>query len=225
MEKAVLVIVAGYIIGSVPFGYVLVRLACGKDVRDCGSHNIGAVNVYRLAGPWLGALTLLLDAGKAVVMVVVAAALTGEPAVTAAAAFSVMVGHAYSAWFLLSERRLSGGKSVASGIGVLAALAALGALPWWSALLPVGVWSIGLVGPRLVTGRWWCVSMATLPATLCLPVAISASHRAPPYLALSLAMAALILARHVGNLARLRAGAEPRLGQRLRPKLGSPVTQ
>ncbi|MBP6965290.1 MAG: glycerol-3-phosphate acyltransferase [Armatimonadetes bacterium] len=213
MEEALLLTAAGYLIGSVPFGYLLVRLVCGKDVRRYGSHNIGAVNVSRVAGRCVGLVTLALDAGKAFAMVLVAASLTTDAAVVAAAGFAVLLGHSYSAWFLLVERRLSGGKSVASGLGVLLALAELGAIEWWSVEIPIAVWTAGLIGPRILTGRWWCVSPATLAATVSAPVAVWLGHPVPAYLAMCLAMSGLIVVRHRGNIARLATGSEPRIGE------------
>lgn len=203
-----------YLVGSIPSGYLLVRATRGLDVRDYGSHNVGATNVIRVGGVWLGLGTLLADLGKALGLVLLAAAVAPSPGIVAAAAFLALVGHAYSAWFWLRERRFSEGKSVASGLGGLIGLAVLGAWPWWVAAVPVGVWGIGLIGPRLVTGRWFWISPATMAATLSVPLTVWAAHPAAPYLALSAALAGLILVRHKNNIRRLRAGTEPRLGER-----------
>ena len=184
-------------------------------MRDYGSHNVGAINVFRVGGRWLGLLTLLCDVGKALGIVLLAAAVAASPWAVAAAAFMVMVGHAYSAWFFVRERRFSEGKSVACALGVLVGAIYIGALPWQVAAAVVGVWLTGLVGPRLLTGRWSYISLATMSATVSIPVAVWLARPPSAYLALSMAMAALILVRHTNNIKRLRAGSEPRLGERL----------
>jgi len=209
------VLLLAYLVGSIPSGYLLVRAARGLDVRRYGSHNIGAINVVRVGGPWLGLATLCADVGKAAVVVFVTRALALPAGVIAAAAFLVMAGHAYSIWFLLREGRCAEGKSVACALGVMLGLAGIDALPWHLALAPLGVWAFALVGPRLVSGRWWYISPATMLATTAMPVAVWAAHPASPYLILAVAMAALILARHKHNIARLLSGTEPRLGERL----------
>jgi len=205
-------LIVAYLLGSVPSGYLLVRAARGLDVRDHGSHNVGAINVARVAGLPLGLVTVLADAGKAAAIVAASAGL-GRPAwVVAGAAFLVMVGHAFSLWFLLQDRRVSEGKSVACALGVLVGLAGIHALPWPSALAPVGVWGAGLLAPRALTGRWYCISPATMAAAASIPFAVQAAHPAAPYGWLGVAMAALILARHRENVRRLWVGTEPRLG-------------
>ncbi len=204
-----------YLVGSIPSGYLLVRATCRLDVRDYGSHNVGAINVVRVAGLWLGLVTLLADIGKALGIVLLAAVVTPSVWTVACAAFLVMVGHAYSAWFFLQERRFSEGKSTACALGVLVGLVSLGALPWWAVVVPVGVWVTGLVGPRLLTGRWYWISPATMAATVSIPLAVWAAHPRIAYLSLSVCMAVLILLRHPNNIRRLLAGTEPRLGDRV----------
>lgn len=209
------VLVVAYLVGSIPSGYLLVRAAKGLDVRRYGSHNVGAINVVRVGGPWLGAATLCADVGKAAGALFVTKALALHSIVIAAAAFLVMVGHAYSIWFLVTERRFSEGKSVASGLGVMLGLAGIGVLPWPLALAPVGVWLCGLLVPRLITGRWWQISPATMLATATMPIAVWVAHPTSAYLILSGAIAVLILVRHKNNIKRLLSGTEPRLGERL----------
>ena len=201
--------------GSIPFGFLLVRVARGIDVRDYGSHNTGAINVFRTGGPLLGFMTLVLDAGKAVVVVLISHALVPNPWIVVSACFLVMLGHAFSIWIFLFERRFSEGKCVASGLGVLIGLASVGELPWQVALVPVGIWLIVLAGPRLITGRWSFISPATMTATVSIPLSGWIFRAAPTYLTLLVAMAALILVRHKNNILRLISGTEPRLGQRL----------
>jgi len=209
------VLVAAYLVGSVPFGYLLLRAARGLDVRAYGSHNMGAINVARVGGVWLGLATLVADVGKAMGTVFVTRRLGMSATVVAAAALLVMVGHAYSLWFLLRDGRFAEGKSVACALGVMMGLALTSVLPWQLALAPLGLWVLGLLAPRVLTGRWYWISPVTMLASACIPLAVWAAHPPRPYLLLSLAMAALILIRHKNNIRRLIAGTEPRLGERL----------
>jgi glycerol-3-phosphate acyltransferase PlsY len=222
------VLLFAYLIGSVPCGYLLVRAAKGLDVRKYGSHNMGAINVARVGGVWLGLVTLIADVGKALVMVLVAGMLAMPAAVVAAAAFLVMLGHAYSLWFLLRDGRFAEGKAVACALGVLVGLARLSVLPWRLALAPLGLWALGLIAPRALAGRWLWISPVTMLASACVPAAMWAAHPPRPYLILSVAMAALVLVRHRNNIRRLIAGTEPRIGERagsVRPPLrGYPLT-
>jgi len=211
-----------YLVGSIPFGYVLVRVVKGLDVRDHGSHNMGAINVGRVGGMWLGIATLVADAGKAMAMVLLAHRLAMPASVVAAAAFLVMAGHAYSLWFLLRDGRFAEGKGVACALGVMIGLAQVNVLPWPSALAPLSLWALGLVAPRVLFGRWYWISPVTMLASACIPAAVWAAHPPGPYLFLSVAMVALILARHRNNIRRLIAGTEPRLGERL-TELGSGI--
>jgi acyl phosphate:glycerol-3-phosphate acyltransferase len=205
---------AAYLVGSVPSGYLLLRAVKGIDVRAYGSHNVGAINVARAGGIWLGLATLAADAGKALAVVVVSWSLGLSTADVAAAALLVMVGHAYSVWFLLRDGHFAEGKSVACGLGVLVGLAVIGVLPWALALAPLGLWVLGLLAPRLLTGRWNRISPVTMLATVSIPLVVGAAHPPVSYLYLSLTMAALILVRHKNNIRRLLAGTEPRLGER-----------
>ncbi|MBM3501152.1 MAG: glycerol-3-phosphate acyltransferase [Armatimonadetes bacterium] len=213
----ILLLAAGaYLIGSTPSGYLLVRACRGVDVRAQGSHGIGAINVCRVGGLRLGVLTLLADVGKGTLVVVAAHALTADPWAICAAAFAVLLGHAFSIWLRLREGRFSEGKSVASTLGVLLGLGSLGELPWSAVVAPVGVWGIGLLLPRVLMGRWWCVSPATVAATLSIPLAVHLARPAPAYSLLAGLMAALVLVRHKENFRRLRAGTEPLIAS-LRP--------
>jgi len=205
---------AAYLVGSIPSGYLLVSALRKLDVRDYGSHNVGAINVFRVGGAGLGFLTLLADTGKALLVVLTVAAVVPSAWTVASAAFLVMLGHAYSTWFLLTERRFSEGKSVACCLGCLIGLAWVGAFPWYVPAAPVGVWAGGLLGPRVLTHRWYCISPATMAAAASVPLAVWAARPATPYVTLAVAMAALVLVRHKNNIKRLLAGTEPRLGQR-----------
>lgn len=207
-------LVLAYLVGSIPSGYLLVRGALRTDVREHGSRNIGTINVIRVGGVALGIATLLADMGKALAMVLLAGAAGISDAWIAATGFVVLLGHAWSVWFFLKERRFSEGKCVASAMGLLIALAVRGAWPWVVVAVPWIVWIGGLVGPRLLSGRWSWISPATMAAVVSVPVTVACIDTAWPYRALSLALAILILVRHRNNIRRLVAGTEPRLGDR-----------
>src|SRR5689334_25186113 len=113
MTRIIVVIVA-YLIGSIPFGYLIVRGKIGADIRQTGSGGTGATNVSRRAGKAAGVVTLLLDALKGAVAVLVAKTFTGSDWVVGAAAVVVIVGHIFSVWF-----GFLGGKGVATGAGAL----------------------------------------------------------------------------------------------------------
>lgn len=218
-RTAVLTIIAllflAYAVGSIPSGYLLVRAKLGRDVRMYGSHGVGAINVWRVGGGELGAFTLLADMGKGTGVVILAAQAKAPPWAIAAVGFLVTLGQVYSLWFLLRERRFSGGKGVACCLGVLVGLVWIGALPALAVLAPVCLWVLGLVAPRIVGGRRPCISPATMAATLAMPVAVYLAHASASYVLSSAAIALLILARHKDNIRRLRAGSEPRLGRPL----------
>ncbi len=203
-----------YLVGSIPFGYLFVRAATGREVQAYGSHGTGAINAARVAGPWVGLATLAADAGKAVALVLWTAAARSD-AVVAAAALLVVAGHISSPWLLLRPGARAQSKGVACALGVMLGLAQTAVLPWHLALLPLGVWVLGLLAPRLLTGRWYWASAATMTATLTIPLAVWLAHPPAPYLMLAAALAALILAKHKGNIARLRAGTEPCWGEKI----------
>src|SRR5689334_23079486 len=117
-------VLLGYLLGSVPFGFLIGRAFKGIDIRQYGSHNIGATNVLRVVGPGPAVLTLVLDVAKGLAPVVVAAlpwwtGRSDSPWVVVASAAAAICGHAYSAWFYLRERRFSRGKAVAAGLGAI----------------------------------------------------------------------------------------------------------
>ncbi|HSC77365.1 MAG TPA: glycerol-3-phosphate acyltransferase, partial [Candidatus Acidoferrales bacterium] len=142
----VLAVALGYLLGAVPFGYLLVRRRLGQDVRAAGSGSIGATNVTRAAGPALGALTLLLDLGKGYAAVALASWLTsGNIVVMATAGFAAIVGHSFPVFL-----GFRGGKSVATGVGVFAyftPLPLLAVLGIW--LIVVGIWRYVSLGSVL----------------------------------------------------------------------------
>jgi len=188
--------VLGYVLGSIPFGLILTRVAGKGDIRKVGSGNIGATNVLRAGGRALAAATLLLDALKATAAVVIAQQLwPGLEWSTAAvvAGAGALVGHLYPVWL-----KFRGGKGVATFLGLLIPLlpivAAIYALVWVAALLIVRISSV-----------------AGMLAAMSAPIAALALGGA--YFPIVLAFAILVVWRHHANLARLWAGTEPKIGR------------
>jgi acyl phosphate:glycerol-3-phosphate acyltransferase len=199
-----LIAAASYLLGSIPFGYLLVRIFRGEDVRQSGSGNIGATNVSRKS-PALGILTLLLDAGKGAAAVLVSTRLLGGvEAVSACATMSLaallaIVGHMFPIWL-----KFRGGKGVATGLGSFLMIAPK------SVLLAAAVFVLVVLVFRYV-------SLASILAVGSFPIFVWALHQyAGSWLALAfMSMSSLlILARHHQNIRRLFAGTENRLGSK-----------
>ncbi len=189
--------IAGFGLGSIPFGYLLVRLAGRGDVRSFGSGNIGATNVARVLGPagWL--VTLLGDAGKGLAAVWVAPMIApGEPWAAAAAGFGAIAGHCYTPW--LGGR---GGKGVATMLGAFGILA--------PAALVTAIIAFAVVA--LLT-RY--ASAASILGTASLVVAAWALGAPMATRIAALATAGLIALRHRDNIRRLLDGTESRMGSR-----------
>lgn len=187
-----LLLVGAYLLGGVPFGYLLVKLRTGRDVRALGSGNIGATNVLRTTGKGLGVLTLLLDVGKGYLAVWAAGRWTGgSPAWMAAAAVMVMLGHAFPVFL-----KFQGGKAVASFVG---AYLCLTPLPLAASLV---VFFVTVAASRYI-------SLGSVLAAGTFPLGVYLiSHPPAPVLAASLVSGAFIVWRHKSNLERLRAGSE-----------------
>jgi glycerol-3-phosphate acyltransferase PlsY len=199
MTRIIIVIVA-YLIGAIPFGYLIVRRKIGADIRQTGSGGTGATNVSRRAGKLAGVLTLLLDAAKGSVAVLLAKMMTGDEWVIAAAAIAVIAGHIFPVWL-----GFRGGKGVATGVGVFLVLAPI-------ALLCAGVVFIAIV---LLT-RY--VSLGSITAAVLIPllvwlqgVFVTPVSDGRPLLSAAIAGALLILFAHRGNIGRLARGTESRI--------------
>jgi acyl phosphate:glycerol-3-phosphate acyltransferase len=188
----IVLLVAAYLLGGIPFGYVLVKLKSGQDVRSMGSGNIGATNVVRTAGRAIGVLTLLLDIAKGYVAVWLMGRFTaGDPAWMSAAAVVVMLGHAFPVFL-----QFKGGKAVASFVGAYLALT-----PW--AVLACAIIFFAIVA---VT-RY--ISLGSILAAALFPFAVwMILHPVWPVLAAAFFCAALVVWRHRSNMQRLRAGTE-----------------
>jgi glycerol-3-phosphate acyltransferase PlsY len=190
--NAALALLVAYLGGGIPFGYLLVRLTTGRDVRAMGSGNIGATNVLRTTGRWAAIVTLLLDIAKGWMAVWIAGLLTAGSALwMSAAALAVMAGHAFPVFL-----KFRGGKAVASAIGAFLCLAPLAL----AAALGVFV---------LVVARSRHISLGSISAAAALPLAVWLIQRPPLAVTAAAALAGVfIIWRHRENIARLRAGTE-----------------
>ncbi|KZE17843.1 MULTISPECIES: glycerol-3-phosphate 1-O-acyltransferase PlsY [unclassified Sphingomonas] len=183
----------GYLLGSIPWGILLTRIAGAGDLRSIGSGNIGATNVLRTGRKGLAAATLLLDLLKGAAAVwIVAAWFPGEELVAGAAAF---VGHCYPLWL-----RFRGGKGVATMMGVVVALSPMAGLVY------AVVW-LGLLATIRIS------SVAGMAAAVAAPVAAAALGRFD-LVVLFLGLALIVLWKHRENIERLVAGTEPRIGRK-----------
>jgi glycerol-3-phosphate acyltransferase PlsY len=187
-----LALLAAYLVGSIPFGFLLVKWISGGDVRTTGSGNIGATNVLRTTGRPLGVVTLLLDIGKGYLAVWLAEWLTqGSALWVSAAVLAVMAGHAFPVFL-----RFKGGKAVASCVGAYGYLAPL---PLAAVLV---VFAVTVAITRYI-------SLGSIVAAGSLPLAVwLISHPPAPVVAAAFIAGAFIIWRHKSNIQRLRAGSE-----------------
>jgi glycerol-3-phosphate acyltransferase PlsY len=193
--------VGGYLLGSIPFGVILTRLATGQDVRSIGSGNIGATNVLRTGRKDLALATLLLDAGKGAAAFLIAQALfPGVPAIAAIAGGAAFLGHLFPVWL-----GFKGGKGVATFFGLLLAAA------WPLGLMAGAAWLIVAVLFRM-SSLAALVAAVMAPLFALLPLPLMGLPASGPVLALSVATAVLIWIRHHENVARILKGTEPRIG-------------
>jgi len=193
-------VVFAYFLGSVPFGLIIGRLA-GKDIRKTGSGNIGATNVLRAAGKAAGVITLLLDVAKGYAAVAVAEQFSSPhhalPLICGAAA---LVGHCFPIFL-----RLRGGKGVATGLGIF-----LGIAPFY-VIFALGAFLAVVTLTRLV-------SAGSIAGALTMPIALWIGGASSARIGVAAAMAALIIAKHHANIARLMRGQESRLGREPPPR-------
>jgi len=183
----------GYLLGSIPFGLLLTRLAGKGDIRQLGSGNIGATNVLRTGSRPLAALTLILDCLKATAAILLAKRLFGDET-AAAAASGAIIGHLYPVWL-----GFRGGKGVATLLGVLIPLLPI------AAAIYAAIWLLLLLTTRIS-------SVGGMAAAVSAPVSALVLHST--YFPMLLGFAALVLWKHRENIARLMKGTEPRIGTR-----------
>jgi glycerol-3-phosphate acyltransferase PlsY len=187
-----LALIGGYALGSIPFGLLLTRLAGTTDIRGIGSGNIGATNVLRTGRKDLAAATVILDALKGTVAVLIAWRFGLDPAM--AAAFSALLGHMFPMWL-----GFRGGKGVATFLGCMLGL-------YWPAAL---VFAIVWIAVALITRYSSAAGIAGMIAS----VIVLALLRSLDLAAIAFVMTLLILWKHRENIARLRAGTEARIGR------------
>jgi glycerol-3-phosphate acyltransferase PlsY len=189
--------VAGYLLGSIPFGLLLTRLAGLGDIRSIGSGNIGATNVLRTGNKGLAALTLLLDALKGTLAVLAGHAIGAHFGMAIVGSLigglAAFLGHIFPVWL-----GFKGGKGVATYIGILAGLA------WPGALAFCAVWLATAFSFRYS-------SLAALVASVAAPVVLLALGYTPEAL-LAAVLTGLLIWKHAANIDRLRKGEEPRIG-------------
>jgi glycerol-3-phosphate acyltransferase PlsY len=188
-----LLVAAGYLSGSVPFGVLITRRATGLDVRTKGSGNIGATNVARVAGKKLGVLVLVLDALKGVAPVLVARLVLSQLLwLHAGVALAAFLGHVFPVWL-----KFKGGKGVATALGVLLVLVPYAAL-------------CGFVAYAAIFAIWRVSSIGSLVGGLTALV-VAAIFAPAPYAALTILLFLLMIFTHRSNIGRLLAKSEKRL--------------
>jgi len=187
-----------YILGSIPFGYLIVRWQRGIDVRATGSGSIGATNVMRNLGVLGFVATFILDAGKGLLAVQLASKMTFEdPTLVAAAAFAAVLGHCYPIWL-----GFRGGNGVATGVGVFIAIAP------WQVVVVLAIFAV-------VVAIWRYISLGSIVATAAFPVLVHFMKHPPIQVVFGAAGAAIvIIGRHHANIARLFNGTEHKVGEK-----------
>ncbi|MGO8817492.1 MAG: glycerol-3-phosphate 1-O-acyltransferase PlsY [Terriglobia bacterium] len=190
--------ILAYLLGSIPFGYLIVRWQRGIDVRSTGSGGTGATNVMRNLGIIGFVATFLLDLGKGIAAVLFASRLTGgDPRWIAASSVAAIMGHCFPVWL-----KFRGGKGVATGVGVFIALA------------PVQV-ALVLIIFAIVVAIWRYISLGSIVATAAFPIVVYLMKRPPLPIVLGAAGGAIIIiSMHHANIGRLISGTESKLGQK-----------
>jgi glycerol-3-phosphate acyltransferase PlsY len=202
--QLVVVVIIAYLLGSIPFGYLIVRRKEGADIRKTGSGGTGATNVSRRAGKAAGVITLVLDALKGSVAVLIARVVVGPSLaanwIVAAAAIGVIVGHIFPVWL-----GFRGGKGVATGVGVFLILAPI-------ALLCAGVLFVAIVWFTRFVSLGSIVAAATIPLFVWLQSAfVEPVADLRPLLTAAIVGAVLIVFAHRGNIQRLANGTESQI--------------
>ncbi len=191
------IVAAGYLLGSIPFAYIVVRLRTGKDVRTTGSGNVGATNTLRAAGIFPALAVAVLDIAKGVVPVLLMRHFNPAAGWEGAAAVAAVSGHCFPVWL-----RFKGGKGVATAAGAFFTLAPV------AAACAAAVWVV-------MFAVWRIVSLGSVVALGSFPLWLAFVERASmPLLIAGSVVAIIIILRHSHNIRRLVAGEEPRLGEK-----------
>lgn len=192
MFEEIIIVVFAYLIGSIPTGLLLVKAFSGVDIRETGSGNIGATNVYRTLGRKVGLLTLIGDCLKGVIPVVAAISLGLPDFWIAVVGLAAFLGHVYTVFL-----RFKGGKGVATALGVFLAAS------------PLSV-PVALVVFSLILYKWRYVSLASISAAACMPLLVTLIGKKPETVAMTIVIAVIVIYKHKENIKRLRAGTENR---------------
>jgi len=197
--KPAIILALAYLLGSIPFGYLLVRFFRKEDIRSVGSGNIGATNVARSGAKGLGIATLILDALKGTAAVLIAKhLLPGNLDIAALAAVFAILGHVFPLWL-----GFKGGKGVATALGVYLALS------WPTALASLAVFVVALILTKYV-------SLASILGALVLPIffMLFVPDRSPIVIPSVLFISLLVILKHHMNIARLKSGTESKFGSK-----------
>ena len=194
--SSLLLLALGYLLGSMPNGYLAGLWLKGIDLRQCGSGSTGATNVLRNVGKGPALVVFLLDVGKGALAVLLAKSFGLNDWVHVLAGLAALAGHIWPVWL-----GWKGGKAVATGLGMFLGLA-------W----PVGLACFGLFMAVISISR--IVSLSSVVAAIGLPVLMLISGGSSAYLVVSLVASLMVLWRHRSNIERLLAGTEPRIGKK-----------
>ena len=189
MLNEIILLAGAYLLGSIPTGLLLAR-AFGVDIRATGSGNIGATNVYRTLGRKVGVMTLVGDCLKGLLPVLIARQLGFADAWVAAAGLAALLGHVYTIFL-----GFKGGKGVATALGVFLGISPLAVL-------------VALAVFVAVVFKWRYISLGSVTAAAVMPVAVALIDWEPLVVALTVAVALLVITKHRENIKRLRAGTE-----------------
>ncbi len=189
MAKEILLIIAAYLLGSIPTGLLLAK-AAGVDIRSSGSGNIGATNVYRTLGRSVGILTLSGDCLKGAIPVVVARYFGMSDLWIAAAGLAAFLGHVYTIFL-----GFKGGKGVATALGVFLAVS------------PAAIGSALLIFVAVVW-KWRYISLGSIAAAVAMPGMVAVFDSRPPVVVMAAIVALLVVWKHRENIKRLRSGTE-----------------
>ncbi len=204
MPNIIIGIIVSYLIGAIPFSYILGKLLKGIDIRDHGSGNVGATNLIRSAGKLPGVIALLLDALKGLVVVIFVAeffyrpeALLSLPLFKSILGFAVVCGHIWTVFL-----KFRGGKGVATAIGVFIGLAPM------ATAFGLCIWGLSALIFRYV-------SLSSIIMAISLPVIMFILHKPKEYILFACLLGTFIIYKHRANISRLINGTEYKIGQRL----------